>query len=1494
LTITRIKLLVVLLFATGVGVFLLTDNSANPHARAFSSGPPAGYTRAPGEEPEACAECHVVDNTGTGTISLNVPQTYTPGQTYDITVTHANPDQTRIRWGFQLTALDPGDEKAGTLEPLDNLTQVLNNQGPIPSRQYIEHTSAGTFPGQQNGASWTFRWKAPDEDVGPVTFYAAGNQANGDGNTSGDNIYFTFAAASFQPPAPDFQVSVSPAARTVVQGANATYDVTVTPLNGFTGAVTLNASGLPTGATADFQPASVNLSNTSPQTSVLTVSAAGSTTTGPNTFNVNAASGALSHTAQAGLNVAAPSDADLSVAQSVSPNPAQVNADIKYTITVSNNGPSAAQSAHLTVTIPAGITNFTEGTGDALCQLDTAGQGYAYDCSFGTLPAGQGTTIDFTARAANAGVFNTTTTVSALEHDPFPSNNSVQLALGVAAQSAAPSMTVPTLGVRTVVAGLNQPTSLAFIGADDFLVLEKATGRVVRVKNGVAQGVALDLPVNSASERGLLGIALHPGFNTNHFVYLYWTESTTGQDTTAVEAVPLLGNRVDRYLMNGSTLTFDRTLIRLRALQADEGQPARGNHNGGVLRFGPDGKLYVMMGDNGRRGFLQNLPCGPTVTCPTSPLVQDDQFGGPEPDDAHFTGFILRLNDDGTTPTDNPYFNIQTTPGGPVVDNLKRLYAYGVRNGFGMDFDPLGGDLWTQENGDDAFDEINRVEAGFNGGWAQLMGPSSRVGEFKSIEVARGNSLQQNRWPPSNLADTPAAALARLYVLPGSHYTEPEFSWKYAVAPSPIGFGGAGLGAQYAGDLFVGASRTTLLGGYLMRFDLSTDRKTIATTDSRLADKVADNADKFDLAESESLVVGRDFGITTDIRTEPSKGNLYVVSLSNGAVYEIYGRPTLFSAGLDGAQETPPNGTAARGTATLLLDKDEQTALVSLRFNGLSTPQTVAHVHTPAPAGQSAPPVFDLPAGNFTDFRITLTPQQVQDLRAGLFYVNVHSTAFPAGEIRGQFGALGVANVVQFEADNPVVSEGAGFDTIRVVRMGDTSSSAAVAYKTYDGSASERSDYTTASGVLHFAPGETVKSFVVLVTDDGLKEGNETVGLLLENLPGGEAEASPAAAILTIVDNDFADSATNPIDGSQFFVRQHYHDFLNREPDPSGFQFWTNEIEQCGADAQCREVRRINVSAAFFLSIEFQRTGLLAYLANKAAFGNSTTDPQVPVRYADFMREVQTLQRDYVFGQPGAEAVLEANRRAYFDEFVTRPAFASKYGAMSNAQFVSALLASNQLNTSVANYHIARLDAAQQVPPGASPATGAVILRRPLTGGGSEANVSLYLNNLSSPVTAVHLHGPAAAGAEAPVLFTLPAGEFADVQLTMTNEQLGYLFDGLLYIDVHTQNNPGGEIRGQLPRRFFRVDVLTRALDEGVLTRAQVFRIVAEMEELRLAEFRRAFVLMQYFGYLRRDPDAAGFNFWLSKLNQFNGDYIRAEMVKAFITSTEYRQRFGQ
>ncbi|HEU5102025.1 MAG TPA: PQQ-dependent sugar dehydrogenase [Roseiflexaceae bacterium] len=459
-----------------------------------------------------------------------------------------------------------------------------------------------------------------------------------------------------------------------------------------------------------------------------------------------------------------------------------------------------------------------------------------------------------------------------------------------AAQSSGPVMLHPRLGVRPVATGMILPITMAFLEDGDMLVLEKNSGRVLRVVNEVVQGAVLDLAVNFGSERGLLGIALHPDFPSDPGVYLYWTESTTGEDTNVLSATPLLGNRVDRYVWSGSALTFDRNLIKLRALQQDAGQPERGNHDGGVIAFGLDGKLYIFIGDVGRRGQLQNLICGPTTTCP-GPTVPDDQFGGPQPDDEHLTGVILRLNDDGTVPHNNPFFAAGAAIGGEVGTNIQKIFSYGHRNSFGMAIDPVSGGLWLQENGDDTFSEINRVEPGMNGGWVQIAGPVERIAQYKAIETTfGGQNLQQLRWPPTNIADTPAQALSRLFMLPGAHYSDPELSWKWEVAPGGIGFvEGQALGPQFAGDLFAGAATANLEGGYLFHFNLTGNRRQIGVDDPRLNDRVADNLAKHDITESESLLIGRNFGVVTDIETGPN-GNLYLVSLSSGAIYEIFRR----------------------------------------------------------------------------------------------------------------------------------------------------------------------------------------------------------------------------------------------------------------------------------------------------------------------------------------------------------------------------------------------------------------------------------------------------------------------------------------------------------------------------------------------------------------------------------------------------------------------------
>jgi len=364
----------------------------------------------------------------------------------------------------------------------------------------------------------------------------------------------------------------------------------------------------------------------------------------------------------------------------------------------------------------------------------------------------------------------------------------------------------------------------------------------------------------------------------------------------------------------------------------------------------------------------------------------------------------------------------------------------------------------------------------------------------------------------------PSQALHLMSMLPGAQYVDPEFSWKYAVAPSPIGFvKGRGLGPQFEGDLLVGASRTTLLNGFLFRFKLNADRQHFALTDPRLADRVADNVDKFDQTESETLLIGRDFGITTDIQTGPN-GNVFVVSLSNGAIYEIKSKPrVLFVATLDGSQETPPHNSTATGTATLLLSPDEKTANVSLVFNGLSSKQTDAHIHGPATLGVSAPPIFPLPLGQINDFQISLTPAQVQDLKNGLFYINVHSSNFPAGEIRGQFASSLSAQSVQFGATSYVVNENAGGVVVTVTRIGNVSNAATVNYATSNGTATQPGDYTNTSGSLQFTGGETVKTFVVPIVNDQTIEHPETINIALSS---SVAEGSPFTSTITILDDD--------------------------------------------------------------------------------------------------------------------------------------------------------------------------------------------------------------------------------------------------------------------------------------------------------------------------------------------------------------------------------------
>jgi hypothetical protein len=406
----------------------------------------------------------------------------------------------------------------------------------------------------------------------------------------------------------------------------------------------------------------------------------------------------------------------------------------------------------------------------------------------------------------------------------------------------------------------------------------------------------------------------------------------------------------------------------------------------------------------------------------------------------------------------------------------------------------------------------------------------------------------------------------------------------------------------------------------------------------------------------------------------------------------------------------------------------------------------------------------------------------------------------PAQVLRAQrtwtvTGGSVAASVLQLNAASNSQSEGNPGVDIVITRTGDTSAASTINYATSDNAgasncnvvnhnASSRCDYLATIGTLHFLAGETSKTISIPIVDDSYAEGNESFTFTLSSPTGGTL-GSPASATVTITDNETANGA-NPNDLAASFVRQHYIDFLNREPDASGLQFWTNEITSCGANPQCIELKRINVSAAFYQSIEFQDTGYLVYRFYKAAYGN--VGMPVPITLVDFLPDTQQIGQGVQVGIGNWQQQLENNKRAYAFDFVSRLRFTSNYPtSMTPAGFADKLFFNAVVVPSVAE-------------------RAAVI------------------------------------------------SEFG-----------------------------GATTTGDIPAR-------TRAV-----------RDVAENPTLVQLEFNKAFVLMQYFGYLRRNPfdppeptlDYQGYNFWLGKLNQFGGNFVNAEMVKAFITSSEYRQRFG-
>lgn len=459
------------------------------------------------------------------------------------------------------------------------------------------------------------------------------------------------------------------------------------------------------------------------------------------------------------------------------------------------------------------------------------------------------------------------------------------LALVPGGSAAAPAAEDPGHTVTLVTDDVSVPVAMAFIGPDDFLVLEKEAGRVQRFAGGTKSEVR-DLAVNGCGERGLLGIAVHPDFGADvdrDWVYLYYTAAGEADDIDDCNVETT--NQVDRFTWNGSTLESPTPIL---TLPSDEG-----SHNGGTLAFGPDGKLYGVIGDNQRDGRLQNNP--------------DDMD---PPDD---TGIIFRLDDDGAIPTDNP-FDVDHDG----LDPEDKIYAYGIRNSFGLAFDPESGDLWDTENGPEVFDEINRVLPGFNSGWRPVMGPASPN-------------------PPPGLVD----------LLPVSTYADPAYSIETPVAVTALAFAtdDSALGSAYAGDLFV----ADFLAGQIYRFELTGGRDALDVTDPVAGSQNELNRHRF--------ASGFDGGIG-DLEEGPD-GALYALAIGGG-IYKIEGVHDLALASLKAPRRArvAAGGSVTRklavsvvnhGTVTeTVADLGQLGALVTLTANALGS--------CPAPVPALEPP----------------------------------------------------------------------------------------------------------------------------------------------------------------------------------------------------------------------------------------------------------------------------------------------------------------------------------------------------------------------------------------------------------------------------------------------------------------------------------------------------------------------------------------------------------
>ena len=411
-----------------------------------------------------------------------------------------------------------------------------------------------------------------------------------------------------------------------------------------------------------------------------------------------------------------------------------------------------------------------------------------------------------------------TTTVASASYEPV---------LSYSTDDGMPSIIGdPALKVEEVVRGLDLPTTMAFLGPNDILVLEKDKGTVQRIVNGkILPEPLLDVNVATSVERCMCGIAVSQSDTGITYVFLYFTEAELADSEDIIEAKDPLGNRLYRYELVNNKLINPVLLLDLPAIPGPR-------HNGGAIMIGPDNNLYVPIGDVDGTGMGE-----------TFETKAQNYVDGVEPDGR---SGILRITQDG-----NPV-------GIGILGNthpLNLYYAYGIRNSFGFDFDPITGNIWDTENGPGNSDEINLVEPGFNSGWQEIQGMASNTDDGFDLE--------------EDIVDFEGKG----------KYSDPELVWMDTEGPTAAKFLVSDkLGTQYKNDLFV----ADVHNGRIYHFDLNEDR-TQLVLEGPLADKIIDTPS---IEEFSNMIFGEGFGGITDLEVGPD-GYLYVVSIGQGAIYRI-------------------------------------------------------------------------------------------------------------------------------------------------------------------------------------------------------------------------------------------------------------------------------------------------------------------------------------------------------------------------------------------------------------------------------------------------------------------------------------------------------------------------------------------------------------------------------------------------------------------------------